>query len=34
MTNLLNIILTILVYVYSNSGSSLAVYIFRKGIIS
>jgi len=34
MTNLLNIILMILVYDYSNTGSSLAVYIFHKGIIS
>jgi len=34
MTNPLNIILTILVYDYSNLGSSLVVYTFHKGIIS
>jgi len=34
MTNALNIILTSLVYDYSNIGSSLVVYIFHKGIIS
>jgi len=34
MTNPLNIILEILVYDYSNIGSSLVVYIFRKGIMS
>ena len=34
MTNPLNIILTILVYDYSNIGSSLVVYIVHKGIIS
>jgi len=32
MTNPLNIILTILVYDYSNIGSTLVVYIFHKGI--
>jgi len=30
MTNPLNIILSILVYNYSNIGSSLVVYIFHK----
>jgi len=34
MTNPLNNILTILVYDYSKTGSSLIVYIFHKGIIS
>ena len=34
MTNPINIILTILVYDYSNIGSSLVVYIVHKGIIS
>ena len=33
MTNPLDNILTILVYDYSNKGSSLVVYIFHKGII-
>jgi len=34
MINLLNITLKILVYDYSNIGSSLVVHIFHKGIIS
>ena len=34
MTDPLNIILTILVYFYSNLGSSLIIYMFHKGIIS
>jgi len=34
MTNPLNNILTILVYDYSNIGSSSIVYIRQKGIIS
>jgi len=34
MINLLNITLKILVYDYSNIGSSLVVNIFHKGIIS